>query len=33
MFLVITSDKQLTLIELGTGIGKSVMLALMAHWL
>jgi superfamily II DNA or RNA helicase len=32
MFLLITSNKQLSLIELATGTGKSVMLALMAQY-
>jgi predicted O-methyltransferase YrrM len=33
MFLMLTLNKELTLIELGTGIGKSIMLALMAQYL
>jgi ERCC4-related helicase len=33
MFLMITSNKKLTLIELATGVGKSVMFALLAQYL
>jgi superfamily II DNA or RNA helicase len=33
MFLVLTSPNQTTLIQLATGFGKSLMLALMAQWI
>jgi superfamily II DNA or RNA helicase len=33
MFLLITSPKHSTLIQLATGFGKSLMLALMAQWI
>jgi superfamily II DNA or RNA helicase len=33
MFLLLTSNKQAILIQLATGFGKSLMLALMAQWI
>jgi len=33
MFLFLTSNKQSTLVQLATGFGKSLMLALIAQWI